>query len=418
MSARYVSVDRDTPMLLPCDMREWVREDDMVHFVIEALKGVDLGGIPTNERGSGSEQYPPLMMLGLLVYCYAGGIFSSRKIERMTYQDVSARYLCADTHPDHDTIASFRKRHDELFRRCFQSVLRLARELKLVNLGTIFIDGTKILADASKRRTFDAQQLEAQWELADRAVIERVLEQAEQAEREEDDRGYRLSGELADPALRKARLEAARAQLAQRAAMKTRSCKPTINLTDPDSRLQSTSQGGYVQGYNAQLAVEASGIIVGQSVAQSTNDRRELVATAATIESQPGEITEVVVDQGYDTQAQIDELEQRLEVSVICEPQRSKAAPWGRCTKARAERVAKRTRRARLSHTSYWRETLHRRQTTIEPLIGGIKRNLGFRRFHLRGLRNVQTEWSLVTTAYNCRTIMTRLLWRAKNLSI
>lgn len=137
-------------MLLPCDLREWVAEDDLVHFVLEAVKDVALPDSAA-KRGSGSEEYPPLMMLGLLVYSYATGVFSSRKIERLTYEHLSVRYLCANTHPDHATIGAFRRSHKELFSRCFLSVLRLGRELKLVHLGTVHLDGTKILANASKR---------------------------------------------------------------------------------------------------------------------------------------------------------------------------------------------------------------------------------------------------------------------------
>lgn len=412
MGTRYVNIDRDTPMLLPCDLRDWVAQDDLVHFVLEAVNGVDLRGVPMNERGTGSEQYPPRMMLGLLIHSYATGVFSSRKIERLTYQDLSVRYLCGNTHPDHDTIADFRARHRDLFQRSFVAVLKLARELKLVHLGTVHIDGTKILADATKRVTLDAAMLDQQLELADRELSEALLEQAEQADRDDTDRGYRLPRELADAAQRKAKLQAAREVLEARAAAAITPRKTTVNLTDPDSRLVPDPKGGYHQGYNAQLAVEAHGVIVGQCVSQTTNDRVELAATAASVVAEPGEIAHLVVDQGYDNQPQITAVEEALDVTVVCTPQRSSGTPSPRRTHARAQRAALRLQRARFAHSPLGRELLYERQTTIEPVIGSIKHNLGFRRFHLRGLEKVRSEWSLVTTAYNCRQLWRRLQTR------
>ena len=137
MARRFVNVDRDTPMLFPPDMRDWVRKDDMFHFVIEAVEQMDLRVARVNERGSGSEQYPPSMMTALLIYSYAHGIFSSRKIETASYRDVAVRYLTGDTHPDHDTIATFRRRNRELFEQCFVQVLAMAGEVGVLQVGTV-----------------------------------------------------------------------------------------------------------------------------------------------------------------------------------------------------------------------------------------------------------------------------------------
>ena len=413
MSARYVNIDRDTPMLLPCDLREWVAEDDLVHFVLAAVEEVDLRGA-VSEAGRGSEQYPPRMMLALLIYSYASGVFSSRKMERMSHESVSVRYLCGNTHPDHDTIAQFRARHRELFQRSFVTVLQLARELKLVHLGTIHVDGTKILAAASKRVTLDAATLEQQLELADRTLCEELLARAENADRDDPDAAFRLPRALADAAQRKARLQAAREALAARQAAAPKT-KPTINLTDPDSRLMPQPKGGFAQGYNAQLAVEAQGLIVGQTVNQDTNDMTSLTATAATLTVEAGEVDLVVADRGYDHQEEINDTAALLEATVVCAPTRSDRPPAARRTHARAERAAQRLARARFAHTATGRELLHQRQTTIEPVIGQLKHNLQFRRFHLRGLPKVQGEWTLLTTAYNCRQIWRRLLDRHRN---
>src|SRR5208283_3206609 len=127
MAENFVNVDRDTPMLLPADLRQWVPEDDLVHFVINAVETMRLSGLRVNERGSGSKQYPPRMMLALLVYCYANGVFGSRRIERASYRDVAVRYLTGDTHPDHDTICEFRRENGKVVKEAFVEVLRLGR---------------------------------------------------------------------------------------------------------------------------------------------------------------------------------------------------------------------------------------------------------------------------------------------------
>ena len=152
MGPRLVSIDRASPMLFPPDLREWIAEDHMVNFIIDAVDQLNLSSFKTNWKGSGSEQYPPSMMLALLIYCYATGRFSSRAIESATYCDVAVRYICGgDQHPDHDTICTFRRKNGALFSECFVKVLALAQELGcLKQLGGISVDGTKIKANASK----------------------------------------------------------------------------------------------------------------------------------------------------------------------------------------------------------------------------------------------------------------------------
>ena len=166
MSARFVNIDRETPMLLPMDLREWVRGDDLGAFCPGSGGGMDTAGAAINQRGSGSEQYPPGMMMALLLYCYASGIFSSRRIEAATHWHVSVRYVAGNTHPDHDTIASFRRQNLELVRKSFVRVLELAREVGLLQMGTIAIDGTKLWANAAKRRTMSRKQLEEELQIA------------------------------------------------------------------------------------------------------------------------------------------------------------------------------------------------------------------------------------------------------------
>jgi transposase len=158
MGARFVSVDRETPMFLPPDLRDWVPEDDLVHFVIEAVERLPLESFRVNHRGTGDKQFPPHMMLARLIYSYANGLFSSRNMERATHRDVAIRYLCAGTHPDHDTICKFRRENREAFRESFVDVLEFARELKLLKLGNVSLDGTHLKANASIDQNVSSQR--------------------------------------------------------------------------------------------------------------------------------------------------------------------------------------------------------------------------------------------------------------------
>jgi transposase len=194
--SNFLQADPNQPLLLPVDLREWVPADDMVHFVLEAVEQVPLDRFRVNRRGSGSKQYHPRMMLALLIYSYANGVFGSRRIEAATYRDIAVRYLCADTHPDHDTICKFRRENVAAISASFVQVLQLARELKLLKVGTISVDGTKVDANASKHRNvrYDRagdliEQLEAD--------IAALLDQAEEADCSERELGQQLPEELA-----------------------------------------------------------------------------------------------------------------------------------------------------------------------------------------------------------------------------
>jgi transposase len=163
MPARFVNVDRDTPLLLPPDLRQWIPEDHLAHYILDAVEALSLTQLQVNERGTGDEQYPPRMMLSVLIYCYATGTFSSRQIERATYTDVAVRFLSGDTHPDHDTICEFRHQNKELLGESFVQVLALARELKVLKVGqiTVAVDGSKVLANASKHAAVSYQRAAA-----------------------------------------------------------------------------------------------------------------------------------------------------------------------------------------------------------------------------------------------------------------
>ena len=185
MPARFVDLDRQTPMFLPYDLREWVPAGHIVHFILEAVEQIPTAHFQVNHRGTGSEQYPPGMMLALLIYCYATGRFGSRTIEAATFSDVAVRYLCANHHPDHASICAFRTANQAAFEAAFVTVLQMAQHLKLTKLGTVSVDGTKIQANASKHAAVSyarAGEMIAQLELE----VKELTERARQAEAQEE----------------------------------------------------------------------------------------------------------------------------------------------------------------------------------------------------------------------------------------
>ena len=320
MAARFINIDRQTTLLLPPDLRDWVAEDDLVHFVIEAVERLPLSTFAVNERGSGDPQFPPAMMLALLIYCYANGLFGSRRIERATYRDVAVRYLCADTHPDHDTICTFRRNNLEAVAAAFVDVLELARELRLLKLGCVSLDGTHLRASASKDKNVTCQragELRAQLRLD----VDELLAQTEASDREDAD-PQALPKEIARREKLLGKMDAACAQLEARAQAraaaeqaeyerkvtaraeregsakgpepKPPSATPEpdeqINLSDPDARLMRKSKReGYTQSYNAQAIVDADGsqLIVGQRVSTPSATLRAPAAPPAWARPKP-----------------------------------------------------------------------------------------------------------------------------------
>jgi transposase len=451
MSTRFVNVDRRTPLLLPQDLREWVPCDDMVHFVLEAVEEMNMEGMSVNERGTGSEQYPPRMMLALLVYCYANGIFGSRRIERATYRDVAVRYLSGDTHPDHDTICKFRRENLVLVHECFVKVLELARELGLLKVGTVSVDGTKIRANASKHKSlrYDrAGELVEQLELEVKALLAR----AEQADNQETEDGQRLPEEIGRRQALKAKLEQARQRLEARAKARAKAeeeqylrklkaregrqgsrkgPKPKapstvpapqeqINLVDEDSRLmRKNKRSEYEQSYNAQAVVDAEGtqLVLTARVSQCASDRNELQPDVEQIPAQLGTPRAVLADSGYGCQEQVEGVQSDQTEVYVCmgseaaeqhrrhdfrprpEPDQQPKEPKAHWRKAMMEKLQTDTGRALYA----------RRKQTVEPVFGIIKHAMGFRQFLLRGVEKVSGEWELVTLAYNMKR-----LWNLK----
>ena len=284
--SNFVDCDRDQAFLLPPDLRDWIPADDLAHFVIEAVERVDLGAFKVNHRGTGSAQYHPRMMLALLIYCYANGIFSSRRIERATHRGIGVRFVAANRHPDHDTIARFRRENLDAVSESFLQVLLLAKELKLLRVGLVSVDGSKFKANASKHRSVTYERaggLISQLE----GEIAALLSRAEAADVAGEEDPQALPKEIARRAALRDKLDAARrrleAQAEARAAAEREAWEAKVaarekrrgrangkhpkppaetpaadaqsNLSDPDSRLmRKGKQHEYRQGCNAQAA--------------------------------------------------------------------------------------------------------------------------------------------------------------------
>jgi transposase len=449
MPARFVNIDRNTPMLLPPDLRDWVGEDDLVHFVIGAVERLPLSAFAVNDKGCGDEQFPPHMMLALLIYSYANGIFGSRRIERATYRDVSVRYLCAGHHPDHDTICTFRRNNFEAMAGAFVEVLELARELKLLQLGCVSLDGTHLRASASKDKnvTYErAGQLREQLRLD----VAELLRQAEAADREDQD-PQRLPAEIArreklrqkmDEACAqietraRARAEAERAdyerKVAARAAREGSAKGPEpkppkdtpepdeqINLTDVDAHLMRKSKReSYTQSYNAQAVVDADGsqLILGQRVSTCASDAGEMEADLESIPERLGKPSAALADCGYvDRQVFARLSRERPELDLYVSVHREDAHAerrydWRPLAKIKAPKTLTDpvlVAMAEKLKTEEGQATYRKRARTVEPVFGIIKAALGFRQFLLRGLPKVSGEWNLVCVAYNLKRLHT-----------
>jgi transposase len=438
----YVPFDRDQAFLLPPDLKDWLPEDDLAHFIVAAVDRVRIGAFWVNSQAGGKPQYHPRLMLALLVYSYANGIFSSRRIERATWRDIGTRFIAANTHPDHDTIASFRRTNRAAFEAAFLEVLLLARESGLLRLGMVSIDGTKIDANASKIRSvrYDRAQALREKLAADIAALNAKAEAADA----EDVDPQALPKEIARREALKAKLDAACARLeaeakaraeaeqpqyeAQKAiyeAKKGRRGRPPkppdetppptrqSNLTDPDSALMRRSQAHeYRQAYNAQAVVCAEGtqLILATNLVATSADAPSFAETILAMEKTIGLPRVVLADAGYASGEAVAELQARKIEPLVAiartqphrpydfrpppeaKPKRRITEPWRIAMKAKLE-------------TEDGKARYKKRKQTVEPAFGIVKSAMGFTRFHLRGLNNAAAEWLLTALAYNCRRL-------------
>jgi transposase/thymidine kinase len=429
MSIRFVNIDRETPMLFPQDMRSWLPENHLVHFVVDAVTQIGVGAFKVNTRGTGDEQYPPEMMLALLVYSYVTGRFGSRTIEAATYTDVALRYIWGgDAHPDHSVICEFRKDNKEAFEDTFTKILVLARQMKkLKGVGGASGDGTKIHANASKHKAVSYKRAgEIIEEL--KGEVKELMRMAEEADGKTEKPVIDIPEEIKLREERKKALEAARAEMEKMyEAAKEEGAKKEKkldeyqhNFTDGDSRIMKVGNGEhYEQSYNAQAVVDTEGsmLILGGYVTQNANDKKEMEPLVASVDEEVREIKTICMDTGFYSEEavaaveKINEEGKREGPEVFCATEKGHHGKTVEDLKYKGPRgrppanMSAKEKMARKLKTKRGKELYKKRKETVEPVFGIIKHVMGFRQFMLRGIEKVNTEWALVRVAYNFKRL-------------
>lgn len=416
----YRPYQPEQTLLLPPALEDWLPEGHLARFVSDVVDELDLGAIEATyeDEERGYPPYHPRMMVKVLVYAYCTGIYSSRRIARALTDSVAFRYLGAGNEPDFRTISDFRKRHGRALEGLFVQILRLCREAGLVKLGRVAVDGSKVKANASKHKAMSygrMREREAQLE----QEVSALLSEADRTDQAEDSRygreasGDELPAELARRTSRLEKIRKAKKALEEEAkagaekdgkkADVTPDPKAQRNFTDPESRLQHTSDG-YIQGYNVQLAVDdAHQVIVGQEVVAGGADAPRLIPMVETIEASTGDFPDrLLADAGYWSERNDDYLfEQGIDAYIATGRQRHHdpigPAPRGRIPTG----LGARERMQRKLRTLAGRRHYSRRKAIVEPVFGVIKHARGFRQFLRRGLEAVQQEWTLVCIAHN-----------------
>ena len=420
MSKTFRPYEPDQLLLLPPALSDWIPERHLSRFVAEVVDGLDLCAIEDGyDEERGYPPYHPRMMVKVLLYAYATGTYSSRRIEAKLQDSVAFRFLAAGNQPDFRTISDFRKRHGEAISELFDQVLRLCQKAGLVKLGRVAVDGTKIQANASKHKAMSYGRMKST-EAALRGEVEELLRRAEQADEEEDrrygkdKRGDELPDELAHRESRLKKIREAMAALKAEAKQKARAegkdarsaepeDKAQRNFTDPESTIQ--KQGGnYIQGYNAQVAVdERAQVIVSQHVTSMQPDVNELVPVVKRISKLlRAKPKQVLADAGYWSEANVDVLEKMGMDPFIATQRRKHSDPLPPAPRGRPPKdLSPKQRMARKLLTIRGRATYAWRQLLPEPVFGQIKHARGFRQFLRRGLQRVGQEWSMICTVHN-----------------
>lgn len=445
--SNFRPINRDMDFLMPPSVDEWLPQRHLARFVVEVVEGLDLRAMTSSYRGSGEASYHPRLLVGLIIYGYATGVFSSRNLERATHDSVAFRFIAANEHPDHDTIATFRRRFLKQIEALFVQVLGVAREMGVLKLGTVALDGTKIHASASRHSALSyehASKIEAQL----KAEVADLLGKAEAADQTEIPDGMQIPEELARREKRLAEIARAKAVIEARAkerhtreraeyearlaareaktaetGKKPRGRVPQppvegplpsdqVNLTDEESRIMPVAGNGFEQCYNAQAVVAADSLlVVATNVVQAPNDKQQLEPMLDKIAELPaalGKIDELLADNGYFSEGNVNACA-AAGIEPVIAMGREAHHP------SLAERFAEDptppkdpTPVVSMRHRLQTKEGKKRyalRKQTPEPVFGIIKSVLGFRQFLLRGLDKVRGEWSLVTMAWNMKRI-------------
>ena len=418
----FIGANRDQVSFMPHNLNDWLPEDHLARFVVDIVNKMDLRHVYSRYSGKGSAPYDPKLLLSLIFYGYSTGVFSSRKIEKSTYDSVSFRFIAGNHHPDHDTISSFRKKFLPELKGWFKEILLIGNELGLIKLGNIFIDGSKVQANASKHKAMSYKRMK-QLEEKLACEIDQLMTLAQNQDIKEDKTTIDIPDEIKRRKDRLAKInmakkvieerrkeyyqeeksefdkkQAARSKYEKETGKKPRGRAPKepsqepqdkdqYNFTDPESRIMKTSKG-FDQCYNAQIAVNDDMVILSNYANDHHNDKQEFLPT---IESVPDElkpkITSAVADTGYYSQQNLEKCPDNINPIIA---------------------------KSKEKHNSYIEQLLNpikdeqkeiyrKRKHTVEPVFGIIKEVLGFRRFSLRGKENIDNEWGLVCLCYNLK---------------
>jgi transposase len=448
MKRKFRTADYEKTLELEIKMRDVLPADHLARFIVDVISQLDLSGIYKQYSDQGAPPYAPEVLLGLLFYGYATGVFSSRKIERATYEVIPFRYIAGDMHPDHDTIANFRKQHLAELKELFVQVLLMAQAMDYLELGNVSLDGSKIHADASKSKAVsykrllaieaflqaEVEELFALAEAADGGSLPAEMNIADEIERRQQ-RLERLAEAKkvleiraqARYAAEKAEHDAKLREREEKAAKKGRKPpgrppkpptsgprdKDQYNFTDPESRImKNASNSGFDQHYNAQVVVDhESRLLVGNWLCDHTNDKQAALPTIDAVSPELGKPKTANLDTGYFSQNNIAGLLAREIDPYIATGRTPHHQSWRAYfvdnpspppdDASTQEKMAYKLR-TRIGNALY-----RLRKSTVEPVIGIIKEILGFRQFSLRGLLNAAGEWTLVCLAYNLKRLHT-----------
>lgn len=443
--SRFRPIDRETDYLLPPSVQDWLPESHLARYVVDVVEGLDLSELERAYTGRGSEAYHPALLLSLLIYGYATGTHSSRKIERATYDSLAFRFIACDQHPDHDTLSHFRRRFGEHFAAIFVQVLQVARENQLSRFGTVSLDGTKMHANASRHSALSyghAEKIEAQLkaevqemlalaEAADQSMVPEGVSLPDEIQRREDRLAAIARAKTAIQARAKERdahaQAAYQAQLAQREARQKASGKkpggkpPTppqtgpraddqFNLTDAESRIMKVAGGGFEQCYNAQAVVDSeSMLILLPHLTQAGNDKEQIEPALAALQALPENLNHpqrLLADTGYFSEKNVEACHAAAIEPLIAVGRDAHHPDWRERFEEPAPRSLPANRVEQMKHrlkTQAGRAAYALRKQTVEPVFGIIKSVMGFRQFLLRGLAHAGNEWTLVCLAWNLK---------------
>ncbi|MBO3701469.1 MAG: IS1182 family transposase [Candidatus Accumulibacter sp.] len=445
--AKFIVADRKTDYLLPPSVDDWLNQDHLARFIVDVIDQLDLSRLIQQYAGRGSKAYHPATLLGILVYGYATGVFSSRRLEQATYDSVAFRFIAANLHPDHDSLAAFRRRFLDELSDLFLQILEMAKEMKVLKVGNICLDGTKMEANASRHSALshgyieklevqlkaEVQELLALAEKADQADLPTGVDLPEELKRREDRLAAMAAAKATIAARAKERYQREKAEydekVARRAAKEEATGKKLggkppkppepgarasdqVNLTDEESRIMPVAGGGFEQAYNAQAAADAATmLVVATGVSQAPNDKEQVEPMLATLKAQVdvlGTVECLIADSGYCSEKNIKACEAAGIDPLIAVARDEHHPGWRERHSEPALLPDNATPTQAMSHrlkTKAGRAHYALRKQTIEPVFGIIKSVMGFRRFSLRGLKKVTGEWTLVCMAWNLKRL-------------